>query len=174
MALEQHGNLRILIVEDEPALRRALVINLRARHYAVEAVETGAAALRSAAANPPDLAIIDLGLPDLDGIEVIEGLRGWSNLPLIVLSARDSQAQKVQALDAGADDYVTKPFGREELLARVHAALRRRPQLVGDPAGRFVDLARSDMWFAKNCEFVLGRDCTPQEKGDLLTWINAQ
>ena len=116
---------RLLIVEDEPALRRALTINLKARHYEVEAVGTGAAALKAAAADPPDLAIIDLGLPDLDGAEVIAGLRGWSTVPIIVLSARDSQAQKVRALDAGADDYVTKPFGMDELIARVRAALRR-------------------------------------------------
>ena len=116
---------RLLIVEDEPALRRALTINLKARHYEVEAVGTGTAALKAAAATPPDLAIIDLGLPDLDGVEVIAGLRGWSTVPIIVLSARDSQAQKVRALDAGADDYVTKPFGMDELVARVRAALRR-------------------------------------------------
>ncbi len=116
---------RLLIVEDEPALRRALTINLKARNYLVDAVGTGAAALKSAAANQPDLAIIDLGLPDLDGVEVIAGLRGWSTVPIIVLSARDSQSQKVRALDAGADDYVTKPFGMNELVARVRAALRR-------------------------------------------------
>ncbi len=116
---------RLLIIEDEPALRRALTINLAARHYEVEATGTGAAALRAAAANPPDLVIVDLGLPDLDGLEVIAGLRGWSTMPIIVLSARDSQAQKVRALDAGADDYVTKPFGMDELVARVRAALRR-------------------------------------------------
>ena len=116
---------RLLIVEDEPALRRALTINLKARHYEVDAVATGAAALRAAASAPVDLVIVDLGLPDLDGVEVIAGLRGWSTVPIIVLSARDSQAQKVQALDAGADDYVTKPFGMDELVARVRAALRR-------------------------------------------------
>jgi two-component system KDP operon response regulator KdpE len=116
---------RLLIVEDEPALRRALTINLKARHYEVEAVATGSNALKAAATNPPDLAIIDLGLPDLDGVDVIAGLRGWSSVPIIVLSARDSQAQKVRALDAGADDYVTKPFGMDELVARIRAALRR-------------------------------------------------
>ena len=116
---------RLLIVEDEPALRHALTINLRARHYEVEAVGDGKSALRAAATRPPDLVIVDLGLPDMDGVDVIGGLRGWTNMPIIVLSARDRQSQKVDALDAGADDYVTKPFGMDELLARIRAALRR-------------------------------------------------
>lgn len=116
---------RLLIVEDEPALRRALSINLRARHYEVHAAGDGASALRIAAANPPDLAIVDLGLPDMDGVDVIAGLRGWSTVPIIVLSARDGQLSKVTALDVGADDYVTKPFGMDELVARVRASLRR-------------------------------------------------
>jgi two-component system KDP operon response regulator KdpE len=116
---------RLLIVEDEPALRRALTINLKAHSYEVDAAATGTAALRSAAASPPDLVIVDLGLPDIDGVDVIAGLRGWTSVPVIVLSARDSQSQKVRALDAGADDYVTKPFGMDELVARVRAALRR-------------------------------------------------
>ena len=116
---------RVLIVEDEPGLRRALVINLRARDYEVTAVGDGAAALAAAAAEPPDVVILDLGLPDMDGTEVIEGLRGWSRAPIIVLSARQAQGDKVAALDVGADDYMTKPFGMDELLARLRAALRR-------------------------------------------------
>jgi two-component system, OmpR family, KDP operon response regulator KdpE len=116
---------RVLIVEDEPGLRRALVINLRARDYDVTAVGEGAAALSAAAAEPPDVVILDLGLPDMDGTEVIEGLRGWSGAPIIVLSARQAQGDKVVALDVGADDYMTKPFGMDELLARLRAALRR-------------------------------------------------
>jgi two-component system KDP operon response regulator KdpE len=116
---------RVLIVEDEPGLRRALVINLRARDYEVTAVGDGAAALAAAAADPPDVVILDLGLPDMDGTEVIEGLRGWSRAPIIVLSARQAQGDKVVALDVGADDYMTKPFGMDELLARLRAALRR-------------------------------------------------
>jgi two-component system KDP operon response regulator KdpE len=120
----------VLIVEDEPGLRRALTINLRARRYEVTAVATGAAALSSAAADPPDVVILDLGLPDMDGTEVIEGLRGWSRAPIIVLSARQAQGDKVVALDVGADDYMTKPFGMDELLARLRAALRRS----GEPA----------------------------------------
>jgi two-component system KDP operon response regulator KdpE len=116
---------RVLIVEDEPQLRRALGINLRARHYEVEAVADGASALKAAAASPPDLVILDLGLPDMDGNEVVHGLRGWTRVPIIILSARDTQHDKVNALDAGADDYLSKPFGMDELLARMRAALRR-------------------------------------------------
>jgi two-component system KDP operon response regulator KdpE len=116
---------KVLIVEDEPQLRRALGINLHAHRYEVVSVADGAGALRAAAASPPDLVILDLGLPDMDGVEVVHGLRGWTQVPIIVLSARDSQDDKVGALDAGADDYLTKPFGMNELLARIRAALRR-------------------------------------------------
>ena len=116
---------RVLVVDDDRALARALAINLRARGYDVELATTGADALKAAAAAPPDVVILDLGLPDLDGLEVLAGLRGWTSTPVLVLSARQDQAQKVAALDAGADDYVTKPFGMDELLARLRAALRR-------------------------------------------------
>lgn len=112
-------------MEDDPDLRRALVINLRARKYDVDAAVDGATALAAASSRPPDLVILDLGLPDMDGTDVIRGLRGWSQAPVVVLSAREGQADKVGALDAGADDYLTKPFGMDELLARVRAALRR-------------------------------------------------
>ena len=116
---------RVLVVEDEPGLRQALAINLRARRYDVPVAATGADALASAARQPPDVVVLDLGLPDMDGTEVIRGLRGWMQAPIIVLSARAGQGDKVDALDAGADDYVTKPFGMNELLARLRAALRR-------------------------------------------------
>ena len=125
---------RLLVVEDDQALRRALAITLRARHYEVDTVGDGAAALRAAAATAYDLVVMDLGLPDLDGVEVIQGIRGWSAVPVIVLSAREAQWQKVDALDAGADDYVTKPFGMDELLARVRAALRRAEPAEGNSA----------------------------------------
>ncbi|MFG1777845.1 response regulator [Micromonospora sp. NPDC049048] len=116
---------RILVVDDEPQIVRALRINLRVRGYDVQAVATGTAALKAAAADPPDLVVLDLGLPDLDGVEVIRGLRGWTHVPIIVLSGRAGSQDKVAALDAGADDYVTKPFGIDELLARIRAVTRR-------------------------------------------------
>ncbi|EFE66620.1 turgor pressure regulator [Streptomyces viridosporus ATCC 14672] len=122
---------RVLVVDDEPALVRALVINLKARSYEVDAAHDGAGALELAAARHPDVVVLDLGLPDMDGVEVIKGLRGWSRVPILVLSARHASAEKVQALDAGADDYVTKPFGMDELLARLRAAVRRA-EPVGD------------------------------------------
>jgi two-component system KDP operon response regulator KdpE len=116
---------RVLVVDDEAAIRRALGINLRARGYDVDLAETGEEALKLAARNHPDVVVLDLGLPGIDGVAVIQGLRGWSAVPIVVLSARDAEAAKVAALDAGADDYVTKPFGMDELLARLRAALRR-------------------------------------------------
>jgi two-component system KDP operon response regulator KdpE len=116
---------RVLIVDDEPQILRALRINLRVRQYDVETAATGTEALEQAARHPPDLVILDLGLPDLDGTEVIAGLRGWTSAPIIVLSGRTDGLDKVEALDAGADDYVTKPFAMEELLARMRAVGRR-------------------------------------------------
>ncbi|WP_328301268.1 MULTISPECIES: response regulator [unclassified Streptomyces] len=116
---------RVLVVDDEPQIVRALVINLKARKYEVDAAADGASALEMAAARHPDVVVLDLGLPDMDGVEVIKGLRGWTRVPILVLSARHSSDEKVEALDAGADDYVTKPFGMDELLARLRAAVRR-------------------------------------------------
>jgi len=115
----------ILAVDDEPQLLRALITNLKARGYRVDAATTGEIALEMAARHHPDVVVLDLGLPAMSGIEVIYGLRGWTEVPIIVLSARDAEREKIAALDAGADDYVTKPFGMGELLARVRAALRR-------------------------------------------------
>lgn len=116
---------RILVVDDEPQIRRALVINLRARGYEVDVAESGERALELAARHHPDAVVLDLGLPGIDGVDVIRGLRGWSQVPIVVLSVRDQESDKVAALDAGADDYVAKPFGMDELLARLRAALRR-------------------------------------------------
>ena len=127
---------RILLVEDEPALIRALRINLRARDYEVDMASAGRAALAMAARRPPDAVILDLGLPDVDGIEVIRELRHWSRAPVIVLSGRAGPGDKIGALDAGADDYVTKPFAMEELLARLRAVLRREDTGLGGPVVR--------------------------------------
>jgi two-component system, OmpR family, KDP operon response regulator KdpE len=115
----------ILVVDDEPQILRALGINLRARGYDVDLAPDGERALDVAARHHPDVVVLDLGLPGIDGVDVIRGLRGWSQVPIVVLSVRDAEGDKVAALDAGADDYVTKPFGMDELLARLRAALRR-------------------------------------------------
>ncbi len=116
---------RVLVVEDDPQLVRALVINMQARQYGVDAAPDGATALRLAAARQPDVVMLDLGLPDMDGVDVIRALRGWTRVPILVLSARQASDEKVAALDAGADDYITKPFSIDELLARLRAAVRR-------------------------------------------------
>ncbi len=116
---------RVLLVDDDQALVRALSINLKARGYHVDVALTGTSALALASNRRPDVVVLDLGLPDIDGIEVLHGLRGWTRVPVLVLSAREDQTEKVAALDAGADDYVTKPFGMDELLARLRAAVRR-------------------------------------------------
>ncbi len=135
----------VLVVDDEPQLLRALGINLRARGYDVHAAASGADALRLAAAHPPDIVVLDLGLPDMDGTEVVAGLRGWTDVPILVLSGRTDSGDKVDALDAGADDYVTKPFGMDELLARLRAMVRRSVGKDEQPVVEFgantVDLA---------------------------------
>jgi two-component system KDP operon response regulator KdpE len=129
---------KVLVVDDEPQIVRGLRTNLRARGYQVITASDGDEALGAAAREHPDIAIVDLGLPGIDGVEVIEGIRGWSRMPILVLSARDQESDKVRALDAGADDYVTKPFGMDELLARLRAAERRlrptdeAPEVVTD------------------------------------------
>ncbi|GAA2586058.1 response regulator [Actinomadura fulvescens] len=136
---------RVLVVDDEPQLVRALRVNLRARGYDVDAAADGRTALDLAARHRPDVVLLDLGLPDMDGTDVIRGLRGWLSVPIIVLSARHASAEKVQALDEGADDYVTKPFGMDELLARLRAAVRRatpaEEAAVVETAAFSVDLA---------------------------------
>ena len=124
---------RVLVVDDEAPIRRALATNLKARGYEVDAVETGEQALDLAARHHPDVVLLDLGLPGIDGLEVIEGLRGWTHVPIVVLSARGAERDKVAALDAGADDYVAKPFGMDELLARLRAAVRRATPAEEEP-----------------------------------------
>jgi two-component system, OmpR family, KDP operon response regulator KdpE len=116
---------RVLVVDDEQPILRAMAVNLRARGYTVDVAATGEEALALAARHHPDVVVLDLGLPGIGGLDVIRGLRGWTSVPVLILSARDDRANKVAALDAGADDYVTKPFDMEELLARLRASLRR-------------------------------------------------
>lgn len=131
----------VLVVDDEPQIRRALKTGLEARGYEVREAATGEGALSAIAASEPDVVILDLGLPDLDGSEVIARMRGWTQVPVIVLSVRDRQEDKIAALDAGADDYVTKPFDMEELLARMRATLRRAgPSGLSDPVVRSGDV----------------------------------
>lgn len=160
---------RVLVVDDDPQILRALRINLTAHGYDVLLAPDGGAALRAAADGRPDVVVLDLGLPDMDGTEVIEGLRGWTSVPIIVLSARVGSADTVHALDAGADDYVTKPFGMAELLARLRAAVRRSAVSTVDgeaivDAGDFtVDLAAKKVIRAGGEEVHL----TPTEWGVL-------
>jgi two-component system KDP operon response regulator KdpE len=131
-----------LAVDDEPAMLRALRINLRARGYEVTTAPTGGEALTEARRRPPGAVILDLGLPDIDGIEVIRGLRAWTRAPIIVLSGRTGSGDKITALDAGADDYVSKPFAMEELFARLRAALRRDE---GTPAPAQITIGRCEI-----------------------------
>jgi len=129
MAVEK----KILVIDDEIQIRRLLRVTLEAEGYGVREAETAAEGLRETAALPPEGVILDLGLPDMDGIEVLKRLRSWSNVPVLILSVRDGEDEKIAALDAGADDYLTKPFGGGELLARVRAILRR-VQTSGEPS----------------------------------------
>ncbi|MCY7343543.1 MAG: response regulator [Pseudonocardia sp.] len=160
---------RVLVVDDDPQILRALRINLTAHGYQVLLAADGGSALRAAADGHPDVVVLDLGLPDIDGTEVIAGLRGWTTVPIIVLSARTGAAETVQALDAGADDYITKPFGMAELLARLRAAVRRAAVSAVDgeasvDAGDFtVDLAAKKVVRAGGDEVHL----TPTEWGVL-------
>src|SRR5215510_2870676 len=127
----------VLVVDDEVQIRRFLRAGLELDGFAVQDAETGGDALRWATLKPPDLVILDLGLPDMDGGEVLERLRAWSSVPLIVLSVRSNEAEKVRLLEQGADDYVVKPFGMAELLARAHAAMRRQARVSsGEPVVR--------------------------------------
>jgi two-component system KDP operon response regulator KdpE len=129
---------KVIVVDDEPQIVRALRTALRANGYDVETTGTGEAAIDAAATWAPDVMILDLGLPDIDGFEVIRRLRGWSEIPIIILSARDARAEKIRALDLGADDFVNKPFAMDELLARIRATLRRRqPAAAASPRMRF-------------------------------------
>jgi two-component system, OmpR family, KDP operon response regulator KdpE len=157
---------RVLVVDDEPAIRRFLQASLSSHGFQVFEAATGEDALTAIAAQRPDLLILDLGLPDIEGIEVTRRLREWSKIPIIILSVREHESEKVAALDAGADDYLTKPFGIGELLARIRAALRHTPSTLEEPVFTCADL-RVD--FARRVVTLAGRDVqlTPTEY-DLL------
>jgi two-component system, OmpR family, KDP operon response regulator KdpE len=142
---------RVLVVDDEPGLVRALAINLKAHGWEVVTASDGVGALDAAASTSPDVVVLDLGLPDMSGVEVIAGLRGWTQVPIVVLSARQHGEDKVEALDAGADDYVTKPFAMNELMARLRAAVRRGSSAASEEptvhAGDLrIDLARKQVF----------------------------
>ncbi len=156
----------ILVVDDEPQILRALRINLRVRDYDVHTAGSGSEALDVAARHPPDLVILDLGLPDLDGVEVIHGLRGWTEAPIIVLSGRADSTDKVEALDAGADDYVTKPFGMDELLARMRAVSRRAGADDAGPRVRLGDLV-VDLAAKRVVRSPNGKDQNDSGNGDI-------
>lgn len=140
------SNERVLVVDDEPAIRRFLRVALTSQSYTVFEAASGKEAVSLAATQKPDVIILDLGLPDIDGVEVTRLLRRWTQLPILILSVRGSESDKIAALDAGADDYLTKPFGVGELLARLRVALRRAAQTTSEPvyacSGLKVDLAR--------------------------------
>ncbi|MFR3784694.1 MAG: response regulator [Collinsella phocaeensis] len=157
---------RILVVEDDPAVRNLVTTALDLHGYDVERAETGELAVMEAASRNPDLIMLDLGLPDIDGVEVISKIRGWSAVPIIVISARTEDSDKIGALDAGADDYLTKPFSVEELLARVRASLRRSGMAGTDAveASTF-DNGPLHIDFAAGCASIAGQELqlTPTE-----------
>ena len=171
------ANVRVLVVDDEPQILRALQMSLRGAGYAVETATTGAQALTTAAVSPPDAVILDLVLPDMRGTEVCRELRTWTSVPVIVLSVVGDEAEKVAALDAGADDYVTKPFGVEELLARLRAALRRvegESEPVREVGELRVDIAGREVTFAGRAVQLTPHELTllsllVRNEGKLLT-----
>lgn len=157
---------RILVVEDDPAVRNLVTTALDLHGYDVERAETGELAVMEAASRNPDLIMLDLGLPDIDGVEVISKIRGWSAVPIIVISARTEDSDKIGALDAGADDYLTKPFSVEELLARVRASLRRSGMAgAGAAESSTFDNGPLHIDFAAGCATLAGKELqlTPTE-----------
>lgn len=157
---------RILVVEDDPAVRNLVTTALDLHGYDVEKAETGELAVMEAASRNPDLIMLDLGLPDIDGVEVISKIRGWSAVPIIVISARTEDSDKIGALDAGADDYLTKPFSVEELLARVRASLRRSGMAgAGAAESSTFDNGPLHIDFAAGCATLAGEELqlTPTE-----------
>jgi two-component system KDP operon response regulator KdpE len=167
---------RVLVVDDEPQIVRTLRINLSARGYQVLTAHDGRSALKAAAEGKPDVVVLDLGLPDIDGTEVIDGLRGWTTIPIIVLSACTDSSDKVRALDSGADDYVTKPFGMDELLARLRAAVRRSAASTAGPGEAVLDTASFTVDLAAKKVYRSGDEVhlTPTEWGVLEVLVRNQ
>jgi two-component system KDP operon response regulator KdpE len=165
----------ILLIEYEPSIRRFLRASLGGQDYRLAEAETGQQGLSLAAIQPPDLVILDLGLPDLDGLQIIEELRGWSQMPIIILSARGQEQDKVLALDRGADDYLSKPFGMDELLARIRVALRHQARIRGQPAGAAMRFSVGDLTVDLEARrvFVRGQEVhlTPIEYRLLSTFV---
>ena len=162
----------VLVIDDEIQIRRFLRAGFELDGFAVQEAETGADALRSATLKPTDLIILDLGLPDMDGADVLERLRSWSSVPLIVLSVRASESEKVKLLELGADDYVVKPFGMAELLARAHSAMRRQMRATsGEPAVKFGPLTID---FAARAVYINDQRVTLTPKEYRLLQILAQ
>jgi len=155
----------VLVIDDEPALLRAVSAALKARDYDVATVGTGQAAIDAIALTPPDVVVLDLGLPDLDGIEVCRRVREWSDVPIVVLSAEGSEERKVLALDQGADDYVTKPFSTAELLARIRVALRHRKHVASPEDDAVLRVGDIEVDLARHVVEVGGRkvELTPKE-----------
>lgn len=155
---------KVLVIDDEPALARALAVNLRAAGWEVEVAHDGRSGLAAAAGFHPDVVLLDLGLPDLDGTEVLAGLRGWTSVPVVVLSARQHGDDKIEALDLGADDYVTKPFAMDELMARLRAAVRRGQDAASTQTAN-LSLGELEIDFARKRVSKRGEDIrlTPTE-----------
>jgi len=165
----------ILVIEDELSIRRFLRASLSGEGYRLAEAETGQQGLRMSAAQPPDLIILDLGLPDMDGLQIIDELRRWSQVPIIILSARGQEKDKVIALDHGADDYLSKPFGMGELLARMRVALRHQARISGQPAGSATRFSVGDLTVDLEVRRVLIRGqevhFTPLEYRLLTTFV---
>jgi two-component system KDP operon response regulator KdpE len=161
----------VLLIDDEPQMRKFVRLALSAQEYRVVEAETGREGLQQAAAHTPDIVLLDLGLPDMDGLAVTRQLREWTAVPVVVISARGQEPQKVEALDAGADDYLTKPFGTSELLARIRVALRHAARSAQDPLSSVVAIGDLRMDLAKRLVVVRGKEVhlTPNEYKLLAT-----
>jgi two-component system KDP operon response regulator KdpE len=165
----------VLVVEDEPQMRKFLRATLEAHEYKMVGAETGQQALSEITLRLPDLILLDLGLPDVDGVEIVERLREWSDVPVLVVSARDREKEKVRALDAGADDYLTKPFGAGELLARIRVALRHAVQKKAGASEPVIKIDGLELDMAKRLVTVAGRDVhlTPTEYKLLMVLVRS-